>query len=141
MDPGHPGYHVNNTIGSQVDLMPTILDSLGIPLPTGELYQGSSLYSPSLNTNRTIYLNAFRQYGEIQGARFIDGDRESDKHGKASSRAAFEITNEGSHTIFKPEPSATVDAPLISSFDDFQKNFLRNYSAYCRMFHPTDDAK
>jgi len=141
MDPAHPGYHINPTIGSQVDLMPTILDSLGIPLPAGELYQGTSLYSPNLNTNRTIYLNAFRQYVEIKGARFIRGDRESEKQGKTESREVFDISNEGSHTTFAPEPSPSLNAPYISAFDNFQKNFLRNYSAYCRMFHPSESVK
>jgi len=141
MDPGHPGYRVNDTIGSQVDLMPTILDMLGIPLPPGELYQGDSLYSPSLNTNRTIYLNSFRQYGEVRGAQIITGDRDAEKRGSTDTRQVFGIANEGSHTTFKPESSATLDAAPITSFDDFQRNFLRNYPVYCRMFHTSDLAK
>src|SRR6185437_10945336 len=136
MDPGHPGYHVNDTIGSQVDLLPTILDSLGIPQPPGELYQGASLYSPDLNTNRTIYMNSFRQYGEIQGARFVQGGRDSEKDGSASGREVFDIGNDGSHTSFAPLQLPALDAPSISTFDSFQKNLLRNYSAYTQMFHP-----
>jgi membrane-anchored protein YejM (alkaline phosphatase superfamily) len=139
MDPGHPGYHVNDAIGSQVDLMPTVLDSLGIPMPQGELYQGASLYSPNLNTNRIVYLNAFTQYGEIQGTRFVRGDRESDKRG--GEPEVFQITDEGSHTIFLPEDTSATNAPSISAFDKFQKNLLRNYSVYCRMFHPSDPAR
>jgi hypothetical protein len=133
MDPGHPGYHVNPVIGSQVDLMPTILDKLGIPVPPGQLYQGTSLYSPDLNTNRTIYINTFRQYGIIEGARFIDGDREMEKGGGGESRQAFGITNQGSHTVFVPE-TPVPPAPAISSFDQFQKNLLHNYSVYRGMF-------
>jgi sulfatase-like protein len=138
LDPGHPGYHVNDTIGSQVDLMPTILDTLGIPLPAGELYQGASLYSPSLNTNRTMYLNSFRQYGELRGTRILTGDRDAEKKGNTAEREVYDIANEGSHTLFKPEPSAIMEGAPISSFDNFQKNFLRNYAAYCRMFHPSE---
>ncbi len=134
LDPGRPGYHVNPTIGSQVDLLPTILETLGIPLPAGELYQGASLYSANLNTNRTIYLNSFRQYGEVRGARFVTGDREIEKNGSAYSRQVFGIVNEGSRTTFIPEPAATADTPPISSFDSFQKNFLRNYSEYRQDF-------
>jgi glucan phosphoethanolaminetransferase (alkaline phosphatase superfamily) len=130
MDPDHPGYRLNHTIGSQVDLMPTILDSLGIALPTGQLYQGASLYSPNLNTNRTIYLNTFRQYGFIEGANFISGDRETDNGGSTSSRQVFEITNAGSHTVFVPSTRKAQFDPSILSFDNFQKNVLRNYSAY-----------
>jgi phosphoglycerol transferase MdoB-like AlkP superfamily enzyme len=134
MDPGHPGYRVNHTIGSQVDLLPTILDTLGIPLPAAQLYQGASLYSPDLNTNRTIYINTFRQYGIIEGAQFIRGDRETDQGGGADSREVFDIGAQGSHPSFVPEQTAAVGAPSISSFDQFQKNLLRNYSDYCKMF-------
>ena len=140
MDPDHRGYRVNNTIGSQVDLMPTILDSLGIPLPAGQLYQGASLYSPNLNTNRTIYLNTFRQYGIIEGGHFISGDRETDKAGSATSHPIFDITNEGSHTIFILSTQKAQNDPSISTFDNFQKNVLRNYSAYSRIL-PTSLAK
>jgi arylsulfatase A-like enzyme len=134
MDPGHPGYRVNHTIGSQVDLLPTILDTLGIPLPAAQLYQGASLYSPDLNTNRTIYINTFRQYGIIEGAQFIRGDRETDGGAGADSREVFDIGAQGSHPSFVPEQTAAVGAPSISSFDQFQKNLLRNYSDYCKMF-------
>jgi glucan phosphoethanolaminetransferase (alkaline phosphatase superfamily) len=136
MDPGHPGYRINDTIGSQVDVMPTILDALGIALPAGELYQGASLYSPDLNTNRMIFLNSFRQYGEVQGARFLRGDRETDQNGP-NPREAFTIANEGPHTLFLPAPPVT-NAPSIFAFDDFQKNLLRNYSVYRRMFAPAE---
>lgn len=138
MDPGHPGYHVNNTIGSQVDLLPTILDSLGIPSPSSELYQGASLYSTSLNTNRIVYLNSFQQYGEIHGSQFVRGNRNSEGEGKADTREVFDITNEGVHTIFSPVETTATNAPFISDFDKFQKNFLRNYSDYSRMFRPAE---
>lgn len=141
MDPGHPGYHVNNTVGSQVDLLPTILDTLGIPLPQGELYQGASLYSANANTNRILYLNSFQQYGEVQGMRFVRGDRDSEGQGRGDTRVLSDITNEGARTIFVPEEASVTNAPFISDFDKFQKNFLRNYSVYCRMFHPSESAK
>jgi len=133
MDPGHPGYRVNDTIGSQVDLMPTILDLLGIPVPQGQICQGTSLYSPDLNTNRTIYINTFRQYGIIQDSRFIQGDRETDGAGGTGSRAVFDISDQGPHTSFTQEQAPAPGAPSISAFDQFQKNLLRNYSDYNRM--------
>ena len=134
LDPDHPGYHVNQTVGSQVDLLPTILDRLEIPLPQGELYQGASLYSANLNTNRIFYLNSFQQYGEVQGARFVRGARDAEKQGRATPREVFDIANEGARTAFTPEPSPDTNAPDIASFDKFQKNFLRNYSEYRKMF-------
>jgi membrane-anchored protein YejM (alkaline phosphatase superfamily) len=141
MDPGQPGYRINNTIGSQVDLMPTILDSLGVPVPAGQLYQGASLYSPDLSTNRTIYLNSFRQYGILRGAQFIRGDRETDSGANTDSREIYNITDEGSHPSFVPATSPVPEAPAISTFDQFQKNLLRNYSAYCQMFWPPKPSK
>lgn len=134
MDPAQPGYRVNDTIGSQVDLMPTILDTLGIPLPGGQLYQGASLYSSSLGTNRTIYLNSFRQYGILEGSRFIRGNRETETAGGGDTREMFGVTNDGSHTVFIPAPGTAAPAPAISTFDQFQKNLLRNYSDYTRLF-------
>lgn len=141
MDPSHPGYHVNDAIGSQVDLMPTILDSLGIALPAGQLYQGASLYSPNLNTNRTIYLNTFRQYGMIEGPHFVTGDRETDKEGSASSRQVFDIANDGSHTTFSSSTKKSQNDPSILSFDNFQKNVLRNYSAYSHILSSSEQKK
>lgn len=141
MDPDHHGYRLNRTIGSQVDLMPTILDSLGIPVPSGELYQGASLYSANLNTNRTMYLNSFHAYGEVEGDRFIRGERDNNKQDNVTARRVFEITNEGAHTTFVPEQSSATNAPTISSFDKFQKNFLHHYSDYCRMFRVADSPK
>lgn len=141
MDPGRPGYHVNNTIGSQVDLLPTVVDTLGIPLPTGELYQGASLYSASLNTNRIMYLNSFQQYGEIQGLQFVRGNRNSEGKGRAETREVYSITNQGTKTIFVPQETTATNAPFVSDFDKFQKNLLRNYSDYSRMFHPAESPR
>jgi phosphoglycerol transferase MdoB-like AlkP superfamily enzyme len=141
MNPERPGYRINDTIGSQVDIMPTILDLLGIPIPPRQLYEGASLYSPGLDNHRAIYLNTFRQYGIIEGANFISGDRETEKGGAASdSRKMFGIQNEGSHTSFVEEDT-TEKAPAISSFDQFQRNLLRNYSDYCRMFGSPESAR
>jgi choline-sulfatase len=141
MDPGHPGYHINNTIGSQVDLLPTILDSLGIPQPPGELYQGASLYSQHLNTNRIQYLNSYQQYGEVQGSRFVRGNKRSDGHGRADTRELYDITNDGPRTVFSLEEAPATNAPYGVDFDRFQKNLLRNYSVYCRMFRSSESSR
>ena len=143
MDPTRPGYRINDTIGSQVDLMPTILDLLGLPAPARQLYQGASLYSPDLNNHRAIYLNSMKQYGIIEGTRFICGDRGTEQGGtNADSHEVFEIKNEDSHTSFvKVEPASGDGVPSISTFDQFQRNLLRNYSDYSRMFGSPELAK
>jgi phosphoglycerol transferase MdoB-like AlkP superfamily enzyme len=137
MDPDNLGYHVNDTIGSQVDLLPTILDLLGLPLPGDQLYQGASLYSSTAQTDRIIYLNSFQQYGIIEGHRYFCGDRESE-NGSAGgnlSMKVYGITNDGAHTRFPELPASDASTPAIGQFDKFQENLLEHYSTYCQMIH------
>ena len=139
MNPDKPGYHINNTVGSQVDLLPTILDLLGIAVPQDQLYQGISLYSAAAQTDRTIYLNSFQQYGIIKGHRLICGNRETEVRGVTPDPflKVFIITNNGASTMFSEMPSTNVSSPSISQFDKLQENFLQNYSHYCQAIQST----
>jgi membrane-anchored protein YejM (alkaline phosphatase superfamily) len=142
MDPGNPGYRVNRVIGSQVDLFPTVMDILGMPMPTQNLYQGISLLEAQEGsaTNRLIYLSSLRQYAVINGNKIICGDRETEAHESEISRKVYEITNSGTRTDFNPqEDESSRTVPLIFPFDTFQENFLHNYSRYCQMIE--GDAK
>jgi phosphoglycerol transferase MdoB-like AlkP superfamily enzyme len=134
MDPGKPGCRINDTVGSQVDLLPTILDLLGIPIPQDQLYQGASLYSDSAQTDRTIYLNSYLQYGIIQGRRLVCGNQDTEIHGAATASPikVFAIVNDGAHTTFPETNSLSTPLPSTSQFDKFQENFLQNYSHYCQ---------
>lgn len=141
MDPGNPGYHVNDTVGSQVDLLPTVLDLLGIPLPQNQLYQGVSLYSPRAQDPRTIYLNSFQEYGVLEGRELVCGDRETEAL-NSTNNASFNfyaITNNGARTMFPKMKPSDVLPPPISEFDRFQENFLQNYSQYRQMIRSTPD--
>jgi phosphoglycerol transferase MdoB-like AlkP superfamily enzyme len=142
MDPNRPGYHINDTIGSQVDLLPTILDLLGISLPPDQLYQGTSLYAAYAQTDRKIYLNSFEQYAVIEGHRVLQGDRENDSAANMtnSSFKVFSITNDGAHTIFPEIKSSVTPSPPMSQFDAFQENLLMNYSHYSQMIHSSSPA-
>jgi phosphoglycerol transferase MdoB-like AlkP superfamily enzyme len=132
MDPQNPGYHLNYTVGSQIDLLPTLLDLLIIPIPAGQLYEGRSLYAPAAEDRRLVYLNSYEQYGVITHNHFVSGDRKADEGGASSSpRTAYAITNLGSKTLFTADHKADERALLIRPFDDFQENLLRNYSSYC----------
>jgi arylsulfatase A-like enzyme len=135
MDPDNPGYHLNDTIGSQVDLLPTILDLLGMPIPGDQLYQGTSLYSSTAQADRTIYLNSIQQYGVIEGHRYICGNRETQNGSAADilSLKTYAITNDGAHTHFPELHVSDVSTPSIGRFDHFQENFLKNYSTYRQM--------
>lgn len=139
MDPDSPGYHINDTIGSQVDLLPTILDLLGIPVPSSQLYQGTSLYSSAAQNNRKIYLNSFQQYAVVDGKHFLWGDRETDT-ASTNSLKFYSITNSGARTMFPKLGVASVSPPPIAAFDKFQENFLQNYSHYGQMIRSTPQA-
>ncbi len=131
MDPDKPKYRVNTTVGSHVDLLPTILDALRIAVPTTELYQGRSLYAQTQGKDeRLIYLNSYRQYGVLSGSRLFLGDRVTEKDGGDSNLKAFSISNVGSKTIFLEDTTATNLAISISRFDELQQQVLRNYSSY-----------
>jgi arylsulfatase A-like enzyme len=132
MDPQNPGYHLNYTLGSQIDLLPTLLDLLRIRVPAGQLYEGRSLYAPEAGDHRLVYLNSYEQYGVIAGNHFVSGDRKADEGGVSSCpRTVYAISNQGSKTFFT-ENHAAKDRPLlIRPFDEFQENLLRNYSIYC----------
>jgi hypothetical protein len=104
MDPERPGFHVNKTIGTQVDLLPTILDRLNIPIPAGELYEGQSLDAGQSRAGRLGYLNSYKEFGIISDDKVLLGDRESDSpSGVASTGAVFTITNDGVKTLFVRE--------------------------------------
>ena len=130
MDPAKPGYSVNDVVGSQVDVLPTILDRLNIRLPGGQIYEGTSLDSASPDTNRLIYLNSFQQYGIIQDHELICSDRE--KEGAKTPGTAYRMNNQGARTFFTQTNAPDFSLPAISQFDDFQENFLAHYAYYCQ---------
>jgi phosphoglycerol transferase MdoB-like AlkP superfamily enzyme len=132
LDPQNPGYRVNATIGSQVDLLPTLMDRLRIPMPGDQLYEGRSLDSGKTGSHRFAYLNAYQQYGIIDGNRLVMGDRERQGSGNGKSTgSAFSISNLGTRTFFSQEQSLAELPASIRKFDDFQETLLRNYSLYC----------
>jgi hypothetical protein len=138
MDPQNPGHHLNYTVGSQIDLLPTLLDLLKIPVPAGQLYEGRSLYAPAVAAPRLVYLNSYEQYGVIARSHFVSGDRKADEGGGSSSpRTAYAISNQGSQTLFTADPATKERPLLIRPFDDFQENLLRNYSFYCMLVSKT----
>jgi hypothetical protein len=139
MDPGRRGYHLNYTVGSQVDLLPTVLGRLGVAIPPQELYEGYSLDLPLGDNRPWSYLNSFRQYGVLFDKQIIVGDRETVSETPGRSGGAltdFAISNQGPRTLFSVLTNAPVPAISIQDFDRFQANFLRNYSVYRQALRP-----
>ena len=65
MDPNHPGYHLNDRVGSCRPVTLPSWDLLGITMPQDQLYQGRSLYASPAPVDHKIYLNSTCQYGII----------------------------------------------------------------------------
>jgi hypothetical protein len=135
MDPGRPGFQLNKTIGSQVDLLPTILDRLNIPIPADQLYEGQSLDAGKDRSGRLAYLNSYKEFAMISGNRVLLGDRERDNpSGIASEGGIYEIGNDGAKTLFTEasEPAMKQDRQAaMARFDAFQESLVRNYAFYC----------
>jgi phosphoglycerol transferase MdoB-like AlkP superfamily enzyme len=142
MDPDRRGYHLNYTVGSQVDLLPTVLGRLGVAIPPEELYEGYSLDLPLGDNRPWSYLNSFRQYGVLLDKQIIVGDRENaaETH-SALPLTDYAISNQGPRTVFSVRTNASVPAISIQEFDRFQANFLRNYTAYREALRPANVAK
>lgn len=133
MDPTHPHYDVNPVVGSQVDLLPTILDRLNLPLPQSELYQGTSLDRVVPNSSRLIYLNSFRQFAVIRGNKLFLGDRET---GPEASLQAYAIAGHDEIPAFLPVTDTNRPAISMLEFDRFQQTLLRHYADYQKMLAP-----
>jgi arylsulfatase A-like enzyme len=144
MNPKRPGYRVNDSLGSQVDMLPTVLDVLGIPLPADQLYQGTSLYSANADPNRTIYLNTFQQYGILQSGLLYCGNG-ARRTGGEGAVGFYSYANDGARTAFRlldvPPMQGTNAIVSMDGFNKFQANFLHNYAGYCRMVRQTAAAK
>ena len=134
MDPDRRGYRVNPTVGSQVDLTPTILDSLGIAVPANQLCEGASLYSGEAAHPRLIVLNSMKQYAVLRGNKLICGDRGNSDSGRFQK--SYEIGNHGARTFFTSIPPTNVPAISITEFDRFQQNLLGHYSQYSQYCKP-----
>ncbi|NOS69473.1 MAG: sulfatase-like hydrolase/transferase [Verrucomicrobia bacterium] len=129
MDPERPGFRLNASIGSQVDLLPTIIDRLGIQMPS-ELYQGATLYGVGSGTNKTIYLNSYQDYAMIRERRFYCGNRRVVNDGEQSFEVYDVNMDEQGHARYISVSESSGMMPSIQDFDEFQMRFLKNYGIY-----------
>jgi arylsulfatase A-like enzyme len=124
MDPAHPIAATNRVFGSQVDVLPTILDVLNLPVPTNGLYQGVSLYSPAArNGKRPIYIGSYRDHAMIRDGRYHVVPKSGD-----SPETTFEIRIEGTKSLFIPLTNQPPVREEVERFYRVQHNLiLRNY--------------
>ena len=131
LDPEQKKYRVNPVVGSQVDLLPTVLDALGLPAPPGELYQGRSLYSPTSIEHRRIYLSSYDEFAVITGQEIrADSRRESTGNQSSHPGLVYQISNHGPVTLFTETNGVPPLRISIQRFDDLQETLLRNYAFY-----------
>ncbi len=128
LDPERAGYRVNQAVGSHIDLLPTILDTLNIPIPAGELYQGQSLWPIEPASERWVYLNSFDEFAVLSGREVYLGARRNEKTGQPN--AIRHITNTDHRTFFPETNGVRPMAVSIRQFDDFQESLLANYGYY-----------
>ncbi len=125
MNPLRRGYQVNYTLGSQIDILPTTLAMLNIPLPSGEFYQGVSLYNTAANSNKVIYCNSYMDQAMISGGKYF-------LKPSGAPVTIFDITNVGVATVFKPTGESINIEPRMKQFEQFQNSLIHNYSRYQR---------
>lgn len=127
MNPLRKGYRVNYSLGSQMDIMPTILDILGIDLPKGKPILGKSLYRYS-TVNKRLFFTSGRERG------FIDNGAYYRELGGLWKRYSVEFDNTKTHFIndnysfSQEEMSKCKD--LLSRFEKFNESIINNYSLY-----------
>lgn len=131
MDPRHSGARINTTIGSEVDILPTVLDLLNIPLPANQIYQGLSLYDPRAKNPRPIYIQSFGDRAMVLNGEYywIENCRDGMTEAQALTRR-FSISNVGARTIFTELPTGQSILSRHLEFEKYQHSFVYNYAHY-----------
>jgi arylsulfatase A-like enzyme len=131
MNPGFKGFRVNYTLGSQVDVLPTLLDLLDIARPADAVYQGVSLYDATANLNKRIYLSSYVDRAIVTESRFLLEERDHNQS-PAEHRPVkvFEIRNDGVRTLFQPTTEPVSISQTLDEFEEFQNSFIVHYSHY-----------
>jgi arylsulfatase A-like enzyme len=128
MDSRQPGYRLNYTFGSHIDVLPTILDLINVPPPPA-LYQGVSLYSAAA-TNRPIWLNSYQQRAMIADGRYYWEEGES---GSNARWQVFNIRNEDARTLFVETNTPVALTPMMDEQEEFQRSLIIHHDYYHRM--------
>lgn len=133
MRPDQPEGRTVDTLGSQVDVLPTLLDILDLPLPPGKLYQGVSLYAQRDSTAppRTVYLLAHQQRALIRDNVYMIESESGGRHWQAM-RIALNNRDAEFPEIPPAESPVSPDTArdLLDRFERFQQSLIRYYHTY-----------
>jgi len=127
VEPGRKEAEYVHSLGSQVDILPTILDLADIPVPEGEWYQGSSLLRD--NRPRREFLFSMEESAVARPGIY---DR---IHGDAIERYDVRVASEGTHVVFGPPrdvPMTPETRTLIEEAQELkklQRQFLMQYQS------------
>jgi glucan phosphoethanolaminetransferase (alkaline phosphatase superfamily) len=121
---------VNLTIGSQVDVLPTLLDYLNLAPPSNMPMQGQSIRSGVVGS-RKIFLGSYSDYAVIEGHSYYRVPA-----GKLKDFEYFNISNRGPRTIFDKQTvalPAKKQAELEAAHTRFvklQESLIKHYGEY-----------
>ena len=134
MDPQRQVGSTNLTLGSHIDILPTIFDILHLPLPSGELYEGVSLHQEAANQGKVIYISSHLPRAMIKGSRYILEEPGRKSSGQGSAVHVYEISHQGVKTSFRRLEEKPQAVGELEQFERFQKSLIENYSSYRKMF-------
>jgi hypothetical protein len=129
LPPGYAEGEINTAIGSQVDVLPTILDYLHLSVPENMPLQGVSLRGLKTNTRR-IYLGSYQDFSVIDGEYFYNFPCRNPERVRCHA-----IVNEGAKTSYvkQSDPSVEEAESLKVDYERFsvlQESLIRNYENY-----------
>lgn len=136
LDPAQRAFARHLVPGSHVDLLPTLIDLLGLPLPEQQLYQGVSLYRPEAAAPRGIFLNSHRQFARLDGQTMVFGDRQA---GGEAAGNTFVLAATDSAVTYVPA-ATRLPPPDMARFEAFQSNLLRHYQHYATALRHRESA-
>ena len=117
---------VNPAIGSQVDLLPTILDYLGVVAPADMPLQGMSLRR-KVPEGRRIYLGSYKDAAVIDGNKYIHAP-----NGEMTDAVCYRVSNDGAKTLFEEDDS--IDFQAMNLLLEEQKKFFKNQQSLIRHY-------
>jgi len=127
--PKNKKFKINTTLSAQIDILPTTLDMLNIPIPTDEFYQGISLYSKQAKQKRNIYLDSYEQRGMIcQNKYYVEKQKDKNKQGTFTD--TYTITFQGAKTNFTLEKTKKDISTQLDNYKKLQKSLIIHYKYY-----------